>query len=254
MNSFYLSILALFIYMSVLFVISVLIKKNSIADIGYGIGFVVVATIGLYQNMGLNYQTIMTALVFLWGFRLALRIGLRNYKKPEDFRYAQWRKTWKYFYLRSYFQVFLFQGIIIYIISAPILLSDLYPKTANKFIFGIGLLIWVGGYLFEVIGDYQLDEFLKLPKKPSKYMTSGLWSLTRHPNYFGEATMWFGLFIISLAISKFGIYAAVSPILITFLLTKVSGIPMVEKRWEKDKLWQKYKKSTPAFFPRIRIK
>jgi len=254
MHIFILSGLSLLIYMSILYVFAVIRKNNSIADIGYGIGFIVVAIVSMYQNGGHWYATLATFLVLLWGFRLAFRIGSRNLSKPEDFRYVGYRKSWKYFYLRSYFQVFIFQGIIIYIISMPVLFINLYPKEPIVWLLIVGVIIWVVGYFFEVVGDYQLDEFLKLPKKPSKYMTTGLWSRTRHPNYFGESTMWWGLFFISLACSKYGILTIISPILITFLLTKVSGIPMVEKRWIDDPVWKKYKSKTPAFFPRIGIK
>ena len=251
MHIFLLSGLCLLAYMSLLFIVAVLRRNNSIADIGYGIGFIVVATSSMFQNGGHWYSSLATLLVMLWGFRLALRIGIRNFSKPEDFRYVGYRKNWKFFYLRSYFQVFIFQGIIIYIISLPVLLINLYPKQPTIWLLILGVLVWAVGYYFEVIGDHQLDEFLKLPKKPSKYMTSGLWARTRHPNYFGESTMWWGLFILSLSCSRYGIVAIVSPILITFLLTKVSGIPMVEKRWKDDPVWQKYKAITPAFFPRL---
>ena len=254
MNQFLLSALCLFIYMSILFIIALIKKNNAIADIGYGGGFIVVSLVSLIQNGGHIYATIPYLLVLLWGIRLAIRIGIRNHGKPEDFRYAAWRKEWKNFYLRSYLQIFMLQGLIIYVISAPVLMINLFPKTVNYWVFGLGILVWIVGYLFEVIGDYQLDEFLKLPMKPSRYMQSGLWSLTRHPNYFGEATMWTGIFIISLGASMYGVYAVIGPILITFLLTKVSGIPMVEKRWKDDAEWKKYAKKTPAFIPRLNSK
>ena len=254
MNQFLLSALCLFIYMSILFIIALIKKNNAIADIGYGGGFIVVSLVSLIQNGGHIYATITYLLVLLWGIRLAIRIGIRNHGKPEDFRYAAWRKEWKNFYLRSYLQIFMLQGLIIYVISAPVLMINLFPKTVNYWVFGLGILVWIVGYLFEVIGDYQLDEFLKLPKKPSRYMQTGLWSLTRHPNYFGEATMWTGIFIISLGASMYGVYAVIGPILITFLLTKVSGIPMVEKRWKDDAEWKKYAKKTPAFIPRLNSK
>jgi steroid 5-alpha reductase family enzyme len=113
----------------------------------------------------------------------------------------------------------------------------------------IGLLVWIIGYFFEVGGDYQLDEFLKLKKKPTKYLESGLWKYTRHPNYFGESTMWWGIFISTLAINKIVLIALISPVLITFLLTRVSGIPLLEKRWSGDPEWEQYKKQTSAFIP-----
>jgi steroid 5-alpha reductase family enzyme len=237
--------------MSLLYVVAVLRKNNSIADIGYGVGFIIVAVSSMIQNGGSWYSSLATLLIMFWGFRLALRIGIRNFSKPEDFRYVGYREKWKYFYLRSYFQVFIFQGLIIYIISLPVLFINLYPKQPTLWLLVLGVIVWAIGYFFEVVGDYQLDEFLKLAKKPSKYLTTGLWSKTRHPNYFGESTMWVGLFIFSLSSSRYGIYTIISPILITFLLTKVSGIPMVEKRHLDDPVWQKYAKSTPAFIPKL---
>ena len=188
-------------------------------------------------------------LVTFWGARLSLRIYLKNRSKPEDFRYAKWRSEWRWFRLRSYVQIFLLQGIIIYIIALPLIFVASSASTLN--LLGVaGIALWFIGFLFEAIGDYQLDRFLKSTDSHGKLMTTGLWSYTRHPNYFGESTMWWGIFLITVSTGTAPWWIAiVSPLLITFLLLKVSGIPMLEARMSQHPDWGAYAKRTNAFIP-----
>ena len=112
----------------------------------------------------------------------------------------------------------------------------------------IGILIWCVGYFFETVGDWQLDKFIKSKPEPGEILTSGLWKYTRHPNYFGEVTMWWALWLM-VASLPMGYLALVSPIVITFLILKVSGIPMLEEKYAGNPKFEEYKKSTNAFFP-----
>lgn len=248
---FALPALALLAYMTVLYVVALIKHDNSIADIGYGVGFLVVAYSSLCvvgENISLP-RAILIGLVTVWGGRLSLRIYMKNKGKPEDFRYAKWRSEWKWFRLRSYLQIFVLQGIIIYIIALPLLL--IASKTnALKPLAIAGIVVWAVGFLFEAIGDYQLDRFLKSGESRGKLMTKGLWSYTRHPNYFGESTMWWGIFLVTLSSTTLPWWVAiVSPLLITFLLLKVSGIPMLEARMSQHPDWHAYAKRTNAFIP-----
>ncbi len=243
--------LALLAYMTLLYVVALIKGDNSIADIGYGVGFLVVAYASLFvvgKNSNLLH-TIVIGLVTIWGGRLSLRIYMKNKGKPEDFRYAKWRSEWRWFRLRSYAQIFLLQGIIIYIIALPLIFVASSASTLN--LLGVaGIALWLIGFLFEAIGDYQLDRFLKNSLSHGKLMTSGLWSYTRHPNYFGESTMWWGIFLITLSTATAPWWIAiVSPLLITFLLLKVSGIPMLEARMSQHADWGAYAKRTRAFLP-----
>lgn len=182
--------------MSLLFICSIINKRNDIADIGWGIGFCLVALLSLkydfYIRGGLDIRSIFVAsLVLIWGLRLAAQIFSRNSGKAEDPRYAKWRMEWgKWFYVRSYLQVFLLQGFLLLLISVPVIFTSTYHNPIFPTVLDIiGLTVWLIGFLFEVVGDKQLASFLSNPLNKGKIMDRGLWSLTRHPNYFGEVTM-----------------------------------------------------------------
>ena len=137
---------------------------------------------------------------------------------------------------------------MLFIVSLPITYGNNSPNQGLGWISYIGVAIWIIGYFFEVVGDKQLKDFLADPKNKGKLMTSGLWSYTRHPNYFGEATMWWGIFLIAIT-SLSGIWIIISPIVITYLLVFVSGVPMLEKKYKDRPDFILYSKHTPKFFP-----
>jgi len=245
-----LSALIIFIHMTIFYAISLIKKDSSIVDIGWGLGFIFVAIISFIIGGNLfPKQIIITSLVFLWGMRLAIYIFFRNKGKAEDWRYKKWRDDWgKNFAIRAYFQIFMLQGLFMFIISVPIVLVNSNEIETFKLFDIVGSLIWIIGFIFEALGDYQLSQFKKDPDNKGKIMKKGVWKYTRHPNYFGEVTMWWGIFIIALPLTN-GIFTIISPILITFLLLKVSGIPLLEKKYKDNKEYQEYKKMTNAFFP-----
>lgn len=243
------------VYMTLLFVCALINKRNDIADIGWGLGFCIVALLSLnfdfYVRGGLDWRSVLVvALVLIWGLRLAIHIFLRNSKKSEDPRYAKWRIEWgKWFYVRSYLQVFLLQGFLLLLISIPVIFSATYHNPIFPTVLDvIGLTIWIIGFMFEVVGDKQLANFLKNPSNKGQIMNKGLWSLTRHPNYFGEVTMWWGIWLISVAASA-PWWSIIGPLTITILITKVSGIPMTEKRYQGNALYDEYKKNVSALIP-----
>ena len=241
---------AVFSYMTVIFALALLKKDNSIVDVAWGIGFILVALLTFFLEPGFTWRHILvTGLVCVWGIRLALHIYFRNKGRGEDFRYAKWRKEWgKLFVLRSYLQVYLLQGILLLIVSYPVMLVN--RSKAGRFTFWdvVGVGVWSIGFFFEAAGDYQLSEFKKNPSNKGKIMRKGLWSLSRHPNYFGEATLWWGVFLIALAVRN-GWTAIVSPILITFLLLKVSGVTMLEKKYAGNQEFLDYARRTSPFIP-----
>jgi len=245
-------IITIFFYMSVFFVIAVIRKDNSLADIAWGGGFVLVAFLSFFLAHGYAEarQVLVTGLVTLWGARLAIYIFFRNKGRGEDYRYAKWRKEWgRFFLLRSYFQVFMLQGALLLLIAFSAIYINLHPSRGLTIFDGFGLLIWITGFFFETTGDFQLFQFKKDPENRGKVMKYGLWKYTRHPNYFGEATMWWGIFIMAISV-KGGLFTIISPIAITFLLLKVSGIPMLEKKLaESQPGYAKYQETTNAFFP-----
>ena len=241
----------IFSFVSALFILSVLIRRNDIADSAWGTGILLVTGTGFFLQTEKNLlTTILFVLVTLWGLRLSVRILLRNIKKDEDYRYKQWRDTWgKWFYLRSYFQVYLLQGFLMIVVGYPVLHASVYGGTEKIGLLTLaGLVIWCIGYFFEVIGDWQLDTFIKNKPALGVILSTGLWHYTRHPNYFGEVTMWWGIWLM-VAGTNLSFLALVSPLMITFLILKVSGIPMLEKRFAGNIQFEAYKKSTNAFFP-----
>ena len=237
-------------FVTVLFMISIIVKRNDIADIAWGLGIFLVALLS-YATGPQNFFTLaVTVLAGLWGLRLSLRILLRNLKKSEDARYKKWRDEWgKWFYFRSYLQVYLLQGTLMIVVGYPFVHASVFGTGVA---FGwwqmVGVAIWVIGYFFEVVGDWQLDRFLGQPENRGKVMQSGLWRYSRHPNYFGEVTMWWGVWLM-VATLPYGYLALISPLTISFLILKVSGIPMLERLFANNPEFQDYCRRTSVFFP-----
>ncbi len=245
--------LVVFIYMSLVFVLALVLCDNSIVDIFWGLGFIVLTVFSIIRSGSPGIlQILVTLMVLIWGLRLSLHIFNRNFGRGEDFRYAHWRRTWRFFILRSFLQVFMLQGFFMLVISWPVLHVLNTPSPAvHGFIHASGLLVFLAGFLFEAIGDYQLAVFRKNPDNAGKIITTGLWKLTRHPNYFGEALLWWGFWLLALP-QLDGIYTVVSPLAITWLLRYVSGVPMLEKKYEGRPDWEAYKAKTPVFIPFLR--
>lgn len=227
-------------------------KDASIIDIFWGVGFVIVAWWYGWGGQGLwARKALVIGLVSVWGIRLSLHILVRNWGKPEDYRYHQWRQeagnSW---WWRSFFKVFLLQGIILWLLSTPLFIAQFQatPNTLTALDI-LGALVWLFGFVFESIGDYQLVSFKRDPDNRGKLLTTGLWKYTRHPNYFGDATLWWGYFLIAL-LAPWGIYTIYAPILMTFLLLKVSGVAMLERGLQRTKPgYEEYTAKTNAFIP-----
>ena len=241
----------IFAYFLIFFIVATALKNNSIVDIGWGAGFVLTAWFLQFQSPSVHIpQIIITILTTIWGLRLFYHILKRNKHKEEDFRYATWRKEWgKWLVPRAFLQIFMLQGLFMFVISlSAILTSEAKESVVIMPLVAIGILIWVIGFFFESVGDHQLKMFILNSKNKGKLMTSGLWHLTRHPNYFGEATMWWGIFLIAVGAGASWV-TILSPVTITFLLLFVSGIPLLEKAMEDRPDFQEYAKHTSKFFP-----
>lgn len=236
-------------YMTLWFLVSLLLKRNDIADLAWGLGFIFVCGYLYFLGYKNSSFDLITLLTLLWGTRLAIHIFLRLKNKGEDFRYKKWRKEWgKWVYLRSYLQVFILQGFLMYLISFSAIISALDPTGKLTLLSIVGVIIWGIGFYFETIGDFQLQKFLSDPNNKGGIMTEGLWKYTRHPNYFGEVVQWWGIFTIAMPL-QYGTLALISPLTISFLILKVSGIPLLEKKYENNPKFTRYKKETNAFFP-----
>lgn len=250
MNYFLTLASVLFVYMSLWFVVSLLKKRNDVADVAWGLGFVLMVWVSflLSDDSGIRGLVVGT-LVSIWGLRLAWHIHGRNKGKAEDYRYLAWRKEWgTWFYIRSYFQVYLLQGAFLFLIVVPVLLINKNAGGDLGLLDALGVLVWLVGFFFETVGDAQLARFIKNPANKGRLMQDGLWRYTRHPNYFGEVTQWWGLWLIALAV-PYGVLGIIGPITITILILKISGIPMLEKKMEENPEFAEYKKRTSVFIP-----
>ncbi|MEO8784793.1 MAG: DUF1295 domain-containing protein [Candidatus Saccharimonadales bacterium] len=242
--------LSIFAYMSLLFLVAALIKRNDIADVAWGFGFVVASLTAVLLNRNTSGPALLVlGLVIIWGTRLSLHIGLRNRRKPEDFRYQAWRKSWRrWFYVRSYLQIFLLQGFLLLVIAVPVMLIATYGQGPINWPLALATALWLVGFGFESVGDRQLANFLKLPQNKGRVMQAGLWRYTRHPNYFGEVTQWWAIGLMATTFS-YGLLGLLGPLMITFLILKVSGVPMLEKKYQNNPQFQAYKRHTSMFIP-----
>lgn len=242
--------LVIVLYVNVVHVVALLKKDNGLMDSAWGPGFVLLAWSFPLRTGEIDArQLLLATLITVWGLRLSGHILFRNAGRGEDFRYRQWRDTWgRWFYVRSYLQIYLLQGAFMFVMATPILLVSGRRGGALGWLDGLGLAVWLTGFLFEAVGDYQLLRFMKRPDNRGRIMRYGVWRYTRHPNYFGEATLWWGGFLIALNVPGGG-WAVVSPVVIAWLLLRVSGIPMLEAKYKDRPEYQDYRKATPAFFP-----
>lgn len=250
MNFYAVLAFILFIYINIWFLISRIRKRNDVADEAWGLGFVLLAWSAFLLTDDWYFRNILVnILVTIWGVRLFIHIHSRHRGKEEDSRYLTWRKSWgKWFYVRSYLQVFILQAIFLFIIALPIMFINVNSDNSVSYLIILGLFIWLLGFLFESISDKQLSDFVHSPENKGKLMTQGLWKYSRHPNYFGEITQWWGIWIIALSIPN-GIYTIIGPITISILIIFVSGIPLLEKKYKGRADFEEYKNKTSVFFP-----
>ncbi len=242
--------IAVFIYFFIFFLVAQFIRNNSIVDMGWGAGFILVALVCLFSQAAyVERNLLMTLLVLIWGGRLSYHIVRRNWGKPEDFRYAKWREEWgRWLVPRAFLQVFMLQGVLMLIIAYPIILVNAYPRPGLTALDFLGLAVWIIGFYFEAVGDKQLAQFKQNPANKGHVIKTGLWKYTRHPNYFGEATMWWGIFLLGLSV-PLGWSGLISPLTITGMLLFVSGVPMLEKKYKDNAEFQAYARVTSKFFP-----
>lgn len=246
MNTYLLLALILFFYFNFWFVIGLIQKRNDVADYAWGLGFVLLSWVSLFLADEITvFRFIVSLLVTIWGVRLFTHIYKRNSKKAEDYRYTQWRKDWgKWVNVRAYFQVFILQGFLLFLVALPILALNLSNSNVTHTLFYIGVFLWVIGFYFESVADKQLADFVKKSENKGRIIKSGLWKYSRHPNYFGEVTQWWGIWIMS------GVFfTVISPITITLLILFVSGVPLLEKKFEGNLEFEEYRKKTSVFVP-----
>lgn len=238
--------------MTALWALSLLSSNASIADVFWGTGFVIATWIyyALTPDGFAVRKLLICTLVTIWGLRLSLYILERNWGKDEDYRYQRWRgqagARWWWF---SYIKVFLLQGFLIWVVSIPLLTAQMSSEPSTLIALDyIATGIWFIGFCFEVAADWQLARFKADPDNDSKVLSSGLWRYSRHPNYFGDATQWWAFYLMAAAAG--GLWTILSPILMTILLLRVSGVSLLERTLVATKpQYREYIAKTSAFFP-----
>jgi steroid 5-alpha reductase family enzyme len=237
--------------MTLLWLISLALKNSSIVDIFWGTGFVIAGWIYFFMSPDgyLIRKLLICLLVTIWGLRLSIHILLRNWGKPEDFRYQKWRiESGESWWWRSWIRVFLLQGVLLWIISAPLLAAQRSALPDHLiFLDYLGVVIWLIGFYFETMGDKQLAKFKADPVNRGQVMKSGVWKYTRHPNYFGDSAQWWGYYLIAAAAG--GWWTIFSPILMTFFLVRVSGVALLEKTMKTRPQYNEYIQQTSSFIP-----
>jgi len=238
--------------MSMLWIISVIIKNASIVDIFWGFGFVAATVFYFLKTGDQNIRkVVIVTIVTIWGLRLSAYLAWRNLGKGEDFRYQNFRKKYgeKRYWWFSFFQVFLLQGTLMWIISAPLLGAQINSNvTQLNALDYIGITVWIIGFMFEAGGDLQLALFKSDPSNNGKVLDKGFWRYTRHPNYFGDSAVWWGYGIICIASGSY--LPALGSVLMTALIIKVSGVAMLEKSLKEQKpQYLEYIRKTSAFLP-----
>jgi steroid 5-alpha reductase family enzyme len=237
--------------MSLVWLLSLALRNASIVDIFWGLGFILVVGASLAWNQQFHHRAlVMAGLTVIWGLRLAGYVAWRNHGQGEDRRYTAMRESHgASFWWWSLFSVFWLQGVILWIIALPLQAVIASPSTP----FGtpldlLGLALWVFGFGFETIGDWQLARFKAQPENRGRVMDRGLWRYTRHPNYFGESVLWWGIFCLAAAHGAW--WTVVSPILLTIFLLKFSGVGLLESTIvDRRPEYAAYQQRTSAFFP-----
>ncbi len=238
--------------LTLVWLLSLRLRDASIADVCWGLGFVLLAWLFCLLSPTLTPRSWLVAgLITLWGVRLSLHIHWRNHRRGEDPRYQAMRASHgRAFWWRSLFTVFWLQGAILWFVALPLLVAVRAARPATlTAVDGLGVVLFAVGFGFEVAGDYQLERFKAEPSNRGRVLDRGLWRYTRHPNYFGDATMWWGLYAIAGA-APGGWLTVLSPALMTFLLMRVSGVTLLEDGLKASKPgYPAYIARTPAFFP-----
>lgn len=247
-------VLALFISLGMnllFFLLASTLKTDKFTDFTYGLTFIVLTFLFLLKNQTFYpYQLLLVLMVTLWGIRLITYLLVRILKIKKDSRFDGMREE-----PLKFLQFWVFQGLTVWIIMLPsvYLLNETESKLLNPIMVS-GIIIWVLGLLIETISDWQKFSFKNNPQNKNLWIQSGLWKYSRHPNYFGEMLCWWGIFVFALPfLQGLSWLTVISPLFITFILLFVSGIPLLEKKYDAkyadNKKYQEYKKKTSVLIP-----
>ena len=236
------------------FAVAKVAGKHSVIDTAWGLLFAAIAVVVFVRSAGRGddlRRWLLLLLPAVWGLRLATHIGRRTVGKPEDPRYEQLlAKAHANPDLYALRVVYLLQGLLAYLIASPILVGA-FATGGSRATAWIGVALWTVGVFFEAVGDAQLERFRADPANKGTIMDRGLWRYTRHPNYFGDACVWWGIFMVAAGTWP-GLITIYAPVIMTLLLTKGSGARILEKHMSGRPGWAEYAARTSMFVPRPR--
>lgn len=240
------------VVMFVTWLVSLAARDASLVDLVWGVAFVVVtAAVGLAGDGASSRRLLLAVLVGVWGLRLSGYLAWRNLGHGEDYRYQAMRKKYgDRFPLISLVVVFGLQGVLVWVVSLPVqLAADAAEPSGIGLLAWLGIALWALGLGFETIGDAQLSRFKADPANKGQVMDRGLWRYTRHPNYFGDATLWWGIWLVA-ASSWVAVGTVIGPLAMTYLLAKGTGKPLTEKSMSESKPgYGDYVRRTSGFVP-----
>lgn len=257
MELFVILIIVMWLVMTAWFLLALFLRNNSIVDIAWGLGFVVVAAVSYVFVPDSGWRGFaLLVMATLWGLRLASYIFIRNWGRGEDFRYQAMRERWGNAVIwKSYVYVFLLQGFLLLVVSLPVSLGIMFSQGVDAPV-GLlevaGIVIWLFGLVYETVADYQMLAFKSDPMNKGRIMRYGLWKLSRHPNYFGEMVLWWGVWLFAVSASPQAIMAIIGPLTINYMLLRVSGVPMLEAKYKDNPEYMAYISTTPSVLPRLR--
>jgi steroid 5-alpha reductase family enzyme len=231
--------------------VAVAVGRFNIVDVVWGLSFVAIAVTSVVWSAGHGSEwrrILVLDLVAIWGVRLSAYIGVRSIGKGEDPRYDELLGDGPHRALRALGTVFVLQAVVAWFISLP-LQAAMYIRSGWSFLAWVGVAVWLVGLFFETVGDAQMNAFRKNPDNKGQVMDRGLWRYSRHPNYFGDATVWAGLWLIA-AEHWIGALTFASPVLMAWFLSFKTGKPLLERYMAKTKPgYADYMARTSGFFP-----
>ncbi len=235
-------------YITAWFVVARISDRLDVVDTAWGLGFVYVAWLAwILEGSPGGVPLLIVIFVSIWGGRLAIHILTRNLNKPEDHRYVVYREKWQpNFWAKAYVRIFVLQAVLLWAICSTAVAGITADAPSFKPLLVAGFVLWGVGIICEAVADYQLRVFVKT-KKPGQIMQTGIWRYSRHPNYFGELASWWGAALVALSFGQW--WAVIGAGVITLLITKISGIPLLEKHYADNKDFQEYKKHTSILIP-----
>jgi len=232
------SVAAVVVVLGVTFVVTVVRRRHDTIDTAWGLGFVVIAAVSVVVSAGDARAWLVLTLTAVWGGRLAVHLHDRNAQRGEDPRYTGTR-LWA---------VYLAQGAIMLLVSLP-LQAAAHLRADIGVLDALAVLVWLTGFVFESVADAQLARFTGDPANTGRVLDTGLWRYSRHPNYFGDACVWWGLFLFA-AHHWIGLLTVVSPLVMTAVLARGTGKPMTERRMMSSRPgYADYVRTTSGFVP-----